>query len=192
MGVARFEEEFSLLFPKDRCGVRRKEKKLRKKRAKRCEKPPKQQQQPKKKKIKAQSWEESGVICLEQNTFEAWSKWSVDFKKKNEVAWKTKSQKRKKKRLHLTFHFLYMMSLWQSTHAITKRDLLYILQYGLSLKPKALIICHDPWALKLNQSTRLCKNIAKIVSLEFSIHQSSMVYAMFKLQEDQKRNNNII
>ena len=145
MGVARFEEEFSLLFPKDRCGVRRKEKKLRKKRAKRCEKPPKQQQQPK-----------------------------------------------KKKRLHLTFHFLYMMSLWQSTHAITKRDLLYILQYGLSLKPKALIICHDPWALKLNQSTRLCKNIAKIVSLEFSIHQSSMVYAMFKLQEDQKRNNNII
>ena len=52
MGVARFEEEFSLLFPKDRCGVRRKEKKLRKKRAKRCEKPPKQQQQPKKKKNK--------------------------------------------------------------------------------------------------------------------------------------------
>ena len=50
MGVARFEEEFSLLFPKDRCGVRRKEKKLRKKRAKRCEKPPKQQQPKKKKK----------------------------------------------------------------------------------------------------------------------------------------------
>ena len=59
MGVARFEEEFSLLFPKDRCGVRRKEKKLRKKRAKRCEKPPKRKKKERKK--KGQSEAKSGV-----------------------------------------------------------------------------------------------------------------------------------